>query len=205
MSQVMTMPPTETFSRSLPFELIPTNLSGVYTSPAPPESFDGGPPMHPNSYGMGAIETSEPDDPSGVAAIWEKVFSRKWSPADRIVPHLKPQFGKTHVLRGVRKMSDGNFTSNNWGGGTIKGQWLTCFGGWTVPTVSKPPEPQGSEGGWNSSSWWGSTVPTAATTCSRPGSNNGLIAAETPPTSPGSSGSLQARLGALSTASPTTR
>jgi len=35
------------------------------------------------------------------------------------------------------------------------GQWITAVGQWVTPTVSQPSEPQGTEGGWNSSSWVG--------------------------------------------------
>jgi len=60
----------------------------------------------------------------------------------------------THNKRKVRK-TDAGFSSNNWGGGSIQGNWVTAVGTWVVPTVSTPPEPQGTEGGWNSSSWVG--------------------------------------------------
>ena len=33
--------------------------------------------------------------------------------------------------------------------------WTGIIGYWIIPTVSKPSEPQGLEGGWNSSSWLG--------------------------------------------------
>jgi hypothetical protein len=33
--------------------------------------------------------------------------------------------------------------------------WISASGTWTVPTVSRPNQQQGSEGGWNSSSWVG--------------------------------------------------
>jgi hypothetical protein len=33
--------------------------------------------------------------------------------------------------------------------------WTGVIGFWNIPTVSKPAEPQGIEGGWNSSSWVG--------------------------------------------------
>ncbi|CAL8481769.1 G1 family glutamic endopeptidase [Caballeronia sp. S22] len=81
--------------------------------------------------------------------------SAQRDPADFIVPLLEPQIGKTHELRGARQVSNGSFTSNNWAGGVLKGPWTFVEGNWMVPIVSKPTEPQGVEGGWNSSSWVG--------------------------------------------------
>jgi hypothetical protein len=143
------------FRRSLPFELIPTNIPGAFTSPAPPEHFD---PKTASAatmvkYGVLWPRPSEGQD-AGVVTFWKRVFSRKWHSKDRIMPRLQPQPGKTHRLRGMKK-TDAGFTSNNWSGGTINGQWITCFGSWTVPTVSQPSEGPGQEGGWNSSSWLG--------------------------------------------------
>jgi hypothetical protein len=83
------------------------------------------------------------------------VFSRKWQPKDRIIPELVPQKGKTHVLRSLKKTADTGYTSANWSGAVLQGQWAAALGFWTIPTVSRPVEPQGKEGGWNSSSWIG--------------------------------------------------
>jgi hypothetical protein len=37
----------------------------------------------------------------------------------------------------------------------MQGHWATALGVWQIPTVSQPAEPQGTESGWNSSSWIG--------------------------------------------------
>jgi hypothetical protein len=71
------------------------------------------------------------------------------------VPVLEPQRGKIHVLRRLIKAAETGYTSGNWSGGVTQGQWATVLGFWHIPAVSKPPEPQGTEGGWNSSSWIG--------------------------------------------------
>jgi hypothetical protein len=76
-------------------------------------------------------------------------------PSKVIIPILEPQIGKTHHLRGAKKISDTSYTSDNWAGGVLKGTWGTAVGSWSIPTVSKPTEGQGQEGGWNSSSWVG--------------------------------------------------
>ena len=84
-----------------------------------------------------------------------ELSTRKWLPEDTLIPQSVPQIGVTHRLRGAKKQSDGTYTSNNWGGGVLPGSWASALGSWTVPTVSKPTEAQGTEGGWNSSSWIG--------------------------------------------------
>ena len=53
-------------------------------------------------------------------------------------------------------MTEQNFVNSAWAGaGTRGGSWNGNIGFWLIPSVSKPPEPQGLEGGWNSSSWVG--------------------------------------------------
>ncbi|MCU7756879.1 G1 family endopeptidase (plasmid) [Bacillus cereus] len=146
----------ESFHRRIPFKLIPTNIQGVFTSPGFPEELD------PNTassttmikHGLLWSRPSEVNHP-GIEVFWKKVFSRKWQEKDRVYPHLVPQPGKTHILRENEKKTDSSFNSNNWSGASIKGNWMSCVGSWSIPTVSQPPEKQGVEGGWNSSSWLG--------------------------------------------------
>jgi hypothetical protein len=54
-------------------------------------------------------------------------------------------------------VSDQNFVNSAWAGAGIRGlgPWNGIIGIWKIPTVSQPSEPQGTEGGWNSSSWVG--------------------------------------------------
>ena len=122
------------FQSKVPYPLVTTNLSGVFASPAPAQ----------------ATTTTTPDQ-----ALMSELSTRKWLPEDTLIPQSVPQIGVTHRLRGAKKQSDGTYTSNNWGGGVLPGSWASALGSWTVPTVSKPTEAQGTEGGWNSSSWIG--------------------------------------------------
>ena len=149
-------PQLEALRKQLPFELHPTNLTGAFTTPAPPDDLD---PKQASSatlvkHGILWKRPQRGDDPR-LVRVWDQVFSRKWLAKDRIVPELEPQKGKIHVLRALKKTSDTGYTSDNWAGGVMQGQWATALGFWHIPTVSKPPEPQGTEGGWNSSSWVG--------------------------------------------------
>jgi Peptidase A4 family len=149
------------FLQKSPVPLKPTNLKGAYISPAPSAGFD------PNKASAAELikngvtwrRPGANDDPK-LTAAWQKVFSRKWRPEDRIVPVLEPQPGKTHILKTQpRKVSDQNFLNGAWSGGGTRGggPWTGIIGYWDIPTVSKPSEPQGTEpgGGWKSSSWLG--------------------------------------------------
>jgi peptidase A4-like protein len=148
--------PLETLRKQLPFELHPTNLPGAFTTPAPARDFD------PQKASAAALikhgvmwKRPQKGDPFSLLRAWERAFSREWHAKDRLIPHSEPQYGKTHVLRRLAKAADTGYTSDNWSGGVIQGQWATAIGFWSIPTVSKPAEPQGAEGGWNSSSWIG--------------------------------------------------
>jgi hypothetical protein len=139
----------------LPYEVTPTNLPGAYASVAPLDDFD--PRTASAAELRRGILLRRPglDDAPAQRAAWDTVFSRVWRAQDRIVPHLEPQVGRTHRPSGTRHLDDGSYTSSNWAGASIAGTWTTAIGFWVVPGVTEPREPQGGEGGWNSSSWVG--------------------------------------------------
>jgi hypothetical protein len=87
----------------------------------------------------------------------EKVLAREWRPEAQIVPVLLPRKGVTHQLKSSHKVNAASFINNQWAGGVVNsgGPWTGAFGIWRVPSVSKPTTPQGTEGGWSSSSWVG--------------------------------------------------
>jgi hypothetical protein len=140
----------------VPYELIPTRLPGVFISPSPPDGFDPqtASPASLIRHGLLWRRPEHGADPA-LRAAWERVFSRSWRAEDRIIPEFEPQIGKTHNLRGAERHADGNFTGAVWAGCVISGTWTGAIGFWTIPTVSPSSEPQGTEGGWNSSSWVG--------------------------------------------------
>jgi hypothetical protein len=139
------------------YPLTELNIPGAYTTPAPPDDFDPRTALPSALVKDGLLwrRPEEGDHPSLLSAL-EAALSRRWLAKDRIIPHLEPQPGKTHLLRGLRRVETG-FTSNSWSGGIFQGagNWVTAIGNWVIPTVSQPNEPQGLEGGWNSSSWVG--------------------------------------------------
>jgi hypothetical protein len=140
----------------LPYELIPTALSGAFISPAPPDDFDPqtASPASLMRHGLLWRRPQQGDDPA-LRAAWERVFSRAWRAEDRIIPEFEPQVGKTHNLRGARRLADGGFTGAQWAGAVVRGKWTGAIGYWVIPAVTRSLEPQGTEGGWNSSSWVG--------------------------------------------------
>jgi hypothetical protein len=143
------------FRERLPYKVIPTNIDGVYASQLPDK-------IDPNTATAGELiknglllRRPGKDQHPALTAAWQKFFSRQWLAKDHIVPYLQPQPGKTHFQRRFFKKTENAFTSNNWSGASIQGNWVTCFGNWIIPTVSQPAEPQGQEGFWNSASWVG--------------------------------------------------
>ena len=149
----------EAFCAKHPYPLHHTNLKGVYTTPAPPDSFDLKSASQSEMMKHGLMwRRPTPEDPPELRAAWNKFSSRKWLAKDRIVPELHPQLGRTHNYRGPAPVlqADASYTGKVWAGaGTKTGQWTSVVGYWRIPAVSIPPEPPGTEGLWNSSSWLG--------------------------------------------------
>jgi peptidase A4-like protein len=152
------VPAREAFRKALPYEIVPTHFPGVFTSPPPPENLDPKTTDAKTFIKHGLLwRRPEATERATVRAAWERIASRKWDPKKRIVPRMEVQFGRTHQVKGLKKTEAG-YTSNNWGGGVLQGpagSFTSAVGYWVIPTVGIPPEPQGYEGGWNSSSWIG--------------------------------------------------
>jgi hypothetical protein len=140
----------------LPFEVVPTNLPGVFTSAAALDDFDPRTASDADLIKRGILlRRPRPGDSPVLRAAWDRAFSRVWRAQDRIVPQSEPHIGRTHNLRGAKQVGDGSYTSDNWAGAALPGTWTTAVGYWQIPSVWMSGEPQGSEGGWNSSSWVG--------------------------------------------------
>ncbi len=144
--------------KATPFELRATSMKGVFTTPSPAADFNPH-TASPSALVKAGLPWKRPEasDRPEVRAAWDKLLSRKWRPEDRIEPVFEVQKGKTHILRArPKRRAEGTDVTNAWAGaGFDTGSWTGVIGYWHVPTVSKPPEPRGTEGGWNSSSWVG--------------------------------------------------
>jgi len=128
----------------LSYGMLPTEIEGVYIVSTYPGDFD------PLSVGDGelvghgfppALEAAR----KGVGPVRNRI----------IIPDMEVQVGVTHNVRKLERVTDTDYLSNNWAGSVVRGNFVGAQGEWFIPTVSKPGEPQGSEGGWNSSSWVG--------------------------------------------------
>ena len=147
----------EILKLNLPYELIPTNISGVYVSPPPPDDFD---PKIANEeqlvkYGIMFRHPIEGDHKL-LHDAWNNFFSKRRDPKKHIIPILETRKGKVRRRNRVKHIN-GNFTNNAWSGGILKEPrgWNTVVGHWVIPTVSEPEQPAGVGGIWNSSSWIG--------------------------------------------------
>jgi Peptidase A4 family len=148
----------EALRRKIPYSLVSTNLTGAYATPAPADGFDPNKASAAELVKNGLLwRRPAPTDNPALVRAWQQVFSRTWLAKDRIVPQLETQTGKTHALKKpLTQVTDQNFVNGAWSGAGIRGgKWTGVIGFWDIPTVSKPSEPQGEIGGWDSSSWIG--------------------------------------------------
>lgn len=146
------------FLSKLPYKVTPTNLRGVYSNPVLPDDFDAhSASQHEFTRNGLMFPKPTPSHSPEVHAIYKRMFSSQWLAKDRIIPQSEPHIGKTHVLKGeTRKTATTNYNTMVWAGaGQNTKTYTGILGTWKIPTVSKPAEPQGTEGGWNSASWLG--------------------------------------------------
>lgn len=142
------------FLQKLPYPVTSTSLKGVYVGTAPPESFDPNTATAAELVKNGILwRRPTPTNDPALKAAWDKVFSRKWLAADRIVPEFEPQVGRKHILRqALKKQKEGNYLGGAWAGAATAsgGPFSGVIGYWHVPTVSKASEPQSSSPSYDS-------------------------------------------------------
>jgi hypothetical protein len=148
------------FRKKIVHPLVATNLKGAFTCPPLPPDFD----VHTASqadlqrHGL-RLRRPLPTDPPSFHGLWDRAM-KVWSPAKQIVPELHPHILPPEKMlnrrpSGKRSVA-GDYVGGNWSGVCgFNGDWAGVMGAWVVPTVSKPSEAQGNEGGWNSASWVG--------------------------------------------------
>jgi Peptidase A4 family len=149
MAQVPSASSREALQRVLPWQLLETSLPGVYWTPAPPDDLDLNAADKTTLLRHGLLSRRPgPGDHPKVQAAWNRAFTGNRLAIKRIKPEFGIQSGKTHQV----------WTDNAWAGGVVEGgqdSYTAANGFWTVPTVSEPKEPPGTDGGWSSSSWIG--------------------------------------------------
>ena len=144
------------FRPAIASALIPSAIPGAFLSPEPPSDFD------PNTSDVATLakhafhwHRPDPDADPALAAAWNSHFGDGFSVGTWLRPEQEPLPDRRHI---PRKRLVGGTTQEeitNWGGGVVRGSFTSCAGTWNVPTVSKPTEAAGPDGGWNSSSWVG--------------------------------------------------
>jgi Peptidase A4 family len=149
----------ESIIRNVPCKLVPTNMSGAYTIPAPPDGFNALTASNEELLRNGVFWPRPAADahPSLVQA-WHRLYAPKRK-IEWVAPTLTHHAGKIHRMRNpATRAAAQTFTSGGWSGAILSGngQWRSAFGMWQIPAVSIPVgQPQGTEGGWNSASWVG--------------------------------------------------
>ncbi len=135
-------------------ELTKTNLQGAVAVKWSPD-FRITAENHAAAIASELLGKDGPFADARLEAIRKRILAQRWPEDARIIPHLAPQKGRTHLLAPTTKTSETSFTSNKWAGCRIPGTWSHAVGIWKVPTVSIPSTPPGTDGGWDSSSWVG--------------------------------------------------
>ena len=103
------------FLAKFPYKLQPTNLKGVYITPAPPDTFDPQTASQTEHSKIGLLWRKPDASEPRLKAAWDKFFSRKWLAKDRIVPEMHPQIGRTHNLKVLpKKVTDTSYLGGVW-------------------------------------------------------------------------------------------
>jgi hypothetical protein len=144
------------FLKKLPFPVVETKIKGVYANPGWPSDFDleKATPTELMKHGIFWRKPGAGDDPRLVQA-WHEGAAKARTIKKWLVPEFEPQIGKKHLRGPVVRQQDGTYLGSIWSGGVLPGTWSGVIGQWTIPKVSKPPQPPGASGGWTSSSWVG--------------------------------------------------
>jgi len=156
MSTAMSTPTSTAFRPAIMKDLIPTNISGAYLSPKPPDGF------HPSTATAAAMikhgfhwQRPGSDADPALRQMWDTHFGPGFSVGTWLVPD---QVSHPDVIHRPRRKTGAGASLNeitNWGGCVLDGTWTSCVGTFTVPTVSQPSEAAGVDGGWDSSTWVG--------------------------------------------------
>jgi len=141
---------------TLPFELRPTNIEGVYSFVPPPKGFDHRTASNATLIKHGIlVPRPDPVKNPALFELWRKVLEEIWTEENFTVPVLAPQVGITHNLKDTRHTDGPPIGGVSWSGCALVGSWSGVMGVWAIPEVSQPSTPQAPNGGWNSSSWVG--------------------------------------------------
>jgi hypothetical protein len=144
--------------KTLPFELRPTNIEGVYSFVPPPKALDHRTVSNATLIKHGIlVRRPDPKKNPALFELWRRFIDEIWTEENFTLPVLAPQDGITHGLENIPRTNGPAFGGYSWSGCALVGSWSGVMGVWQIPKVSEPspPTPQANGGGWNSSSWVG--------------------------------------------------
>jgi hypothetical protein len=147
------------FRRALPFDVLPTDIAGVFDVPLPPPGFDPRTATAEELQRAGMRWRRSVANRNPIArALWDRATSRSEAPAGKTAPY-RPSPHPVLPVRRRRRLPDENEFS--WAGSVVAtGNWTAVSGLWVVPTLS-----QGSQAastitypnGQYFTGWWLST------------------------------------------------
>jgi hypothetical protein len=148
------------FRRALPFDVLPTDIPGVFDVPPPPPGFDPRTATAEELRRAGMRWRRSVANRNPIArALWERAISRSEAPADRTVARHRPPKHPILPARRRRRRPDENEFS--WAGAVVpSGSWTAVSGIWVVPTLNQGSQPATTinypNGDWFTG-WWLST------------------------------------------------
>src|SRR5579871_2806131 len=128
----------EKFLRALPFKVVRTSIPGAYDVEPPPPGFDPRSATAEECRRAGIFwRRSAANRNPTLRALWERATSRRFTPVDE---QAGPPPGAPTPPRRLPNMGVYDTT---WAGPVVanRNSWTAVVGVWTVPTVSKPPQP----------------------------------------------------------------
>jgi hypothetical protein len=148
------------FRRALPFDVLPTDIPGVFDVPTPPPGFDPRTATAEEKLKVGMRWRQSVANRNPIArALWERVTSRSEAPAGETVTAYHPSPHPILPARRRRRVPDENEFS--WAGSVVAtGNWTAVSGLWVVPTLSQGSQPATTisySNGESFTGWWLST------------------------------------------------
>jgi len=148
------------FRQALPFEVLPTNVPGVFDVPPPPPGFDPRTATAEELRRAGMRWRRSVANRNPIArALWERATSRSEAPAGKTVaPHRPPRHPMLPARRRRRSPDESQFS---WAGAVVPtGSWTAVSGLWVVPTLNQGSQPATTityPNGDYFTGWWLST------------------------------------------------
>jgi hypothetical protein len=134
--------------KTLPFELRPTNIEGVYSFVPPPKGLDHRTVSNATLIKHGIlVRRPDPIKNPALFQLWRKFIEEAWTEENFTSPVLAPQVGIAHALKDTRHTDGPAIGGYSWSGCALVGSWSGVVGVWVIPEASQPFTPQAAGGG----------------------------------------------------------